>query len=212
VIISFFGPDGSGKTTLSKTLKEYISRRGYKTRHIRLRSHHLAMYILLTMIRKLGLVPHTYSPRILTYNIKRYFNNRTLFIYLELINIVIWLMINVKIRSLFTRSVVIAERYIPDFIVDMLLLSPNKKTLDLLIRTLTPFMRDTIKILLYAMSEDMLKRKKDEELSSRYLNAQLFLYTIVARRLGVDLVLNTSKYDKDTSFTKIKQLLSKWQL
>jgi len=212
VIISFFGPDGSGKTTLSKILKEYISRRGYKTRHIRLRSHHLAMYILLTIMRKLGLVPHTYSPRILTYSIKRYFDNSRFFIYLELINIIVWVMINVKIRGLFTRTVVIAERYIPDFIVDMLLLSPNKKTLDLLIRTLAPFMKDTIKILLYATPDDMLKRKKDEELSRRYLNAQLFLYTIVARRLGVDLVLNTSKYDKAASFTKIKQLLTKWQL
>jgi len=212
VIISFFGPDGSGKTTLSKTLKEYISRRGYKTRHIRLRSHHLAIYILLTMLRKLGLIPHTYSPRILTYSIKRYFNKRRLFIYLELINVVIWVIINIKIRSLFTRSVVIAERYIPDFMVDMLLLSPNKKTLDILTRILAPFMRDTIKILLYATPDDMLKRKKDEELSRQYLSAQLLLYTIVARRLGVDLVLNTSKYDKDTSFTKIKQLLSKWQL
>jgi len=212
VIISFFGPDGSGKTTLSKTLKEYISRRGYKTRHIRLRSHHLAMYILLTIMRKLGLVPYTYSPRILTYSIKRYFDNSRLFIYLELINVIVWVMINVKIRGLFTRSVVIAERYIPDFIVDMLLLSPNKKTLDLLIRTLAPFMKDTIKILLYATPDDMLKRKKDEELSRQYLNAQLFLYTIVARRLGVDLVLNTSKYDKTVSFTKIKQLLTKWQL
>jgi len=212
VIISFFGPDGSGKTTLSKTLKEYISRRGRKTRHIRLRSHHLAMYILLTIMRKLRLVPHTYSPRILTYSIKRYFNNSRLFVYLELINVVIWVMINVKIRNLFTRSVVIAERYIPDFIVDMLLLSPNKKTLDLLIRTLTPFMRDTIKILLYATPDDMLKRKQDEKLSRRYLNAQLLLYAIVARRLGVDLVLNTSKYDKTASFTNIKQLLTKWQL
>jgi len=204
-MIMFFGPDGTGKTTLASLLEAYLRSRGYKVNRIRLRSHHLAMYVLISLLRKLKLIPNTNSPRILSYSLRRYFKNSKALIYLEAINVILWILVNVKLRNLFNGNVVtIAERYVPDFIADMILVSSEYTFPRALLKILKSLMKNSVKIFLYAQFEDILDRKRDEELSFTYLTALTRIYASVLPYVGVDVYLNTSKLNKFESFLRIK--------
>jgi len=208
MMVVFFGPDGTGKTTLSRMTEIYLARKGYHISHIRLRSHHLVMYLLVLVMKKLKLIPNTSSPRILSYSLRRYFKHSMVFIYLELVNVIVWIFINVKVRRVFLGSnIIIAERYIPDFITDMLLISPRTNFLYFLTRLLDPLLRNAVKINLYADPSDILSRKRDEELSYCYVKALIRLYRLVSIFLGIDLYINTSRESKAESFTRIRDLL-----
>jgi len=207
MIIAFFGPDGTGKTTMAKMLKMYLIEKGYRVSYVRLKSHHLAMYLLLATLKKFNIIPNTNSPRILDYSLKRCFSRSKLFIYLELLNVIIWIFINIKIREMFKKRIIVAERYIPDFIVSMLLITPSRNTLYLLLRILRPLMRGTIKIFLYASSDDILHRKRDELLSEKYVNILIRKYSLVSSFFGTDLRINTSKYSKIEAFQQVKKLI-----
>jgi len=211
MMVVFFGPDGTGKTTLSRITEAYLVKKGYRVSHIRLRSHHLAMYLLVSVMKKLKLIPSASSPRLLTYSLRRYFKHSRIFTSLELINVVIWVFVNVKIlgKMFFRNNIIVAERYIPDFITDMLLISPRTGLLHFLARLMAPLMGNTIKIGLYANISDILSRKIDEELSYCYADALIRLYSLVSIFLGVDLYINTSKYNREKSFALIKNLLEK---
>jgi len=207
MIVAIFGPDGTGKTTLAKMITRYLSSKGIKIAYIRFKSHHLAMYLMIRFLQKLSLIPLTNSPRILDYMLKRYFGRSRLYPYLELINGITWLFINVKVRKVLGVDVVVSERYIPDFLVSILIISPNKRLLNNLYRILKPFMQNTVKIFLYADVDDMLDRKKEEMLSRAYVYDLLRLYMYVAKIVGVDIYVNTSKHDKNEVFQVAKEFI-----
>jgi len=208
IMIMFFGPDGTGKTTLAGLLEAYLRSKGYKVRRIRLRSHHLAMYVLISLLRKLKLVPNTNSPRILSYSLRRYFKNSRVFMYLEAINVILWILMNVKLRNLLSGNVVtIAERYVPDFIVDTILVTSEYSFPHALLKILGNLMKNSVKIFLYAQFGDVLNRKKDEVLSVTYLAALTRIYASILPYIGIDMCLNTSKYNKLESFLLIKNIV-----
>jgi len=190
MMVAIFGPDGTGKTTLAKMITRYLSSKGIKTAYIRFKSHHLAMYLMIRFLQKLSLIPLTNSPRILDYTLKRYFGRSRLYPYLELINGITWLFINVKVRKVLGVDVVVSERYIPDFLVSILIISPNKKLLNNLYRILKPFIQNTVKIFLYADVDDLLR-----------------LYMYVAKIVGVDIYVNTSKHGKNEAFQVAKEFI-----
>jgi len=208
MMIIFFGPDGTGKTTLARLLEAYLRSKGYRVRRIRLRSHHLAMYVLISMMRRLKLIPSTYSPRILSYSLRRYFKNSKVFMYLEAINVILWILVNVKLKSLFDRNAItIAERYVPDFIADMILVTSNYSFPRILLKILRNLMKNSIKVFLYARFEDILNRKRDEALSTEYLVALTRIYVSILPYIGVDMYLNTSKHNKFESLLAIKNVV-----
>ena len=208
MIIAFFGPDGAGKTTLAKLLATYFAIKKYKVSYIRFKSHHLAMYFLLRFLQKLNIVPNTSSPRILDYSLRRYFNRDKLFLYLEIINAIIWLITNIKLRKMIKGGVIVAERYIHDFIVSMLLLGSDKSTLYRLLKIMKLFMNDTIRVYLCASPVDILGRKRDELLSINYVNILVHLYLLAIRFLGVDLYINTSRHNRLEAFQQIRDFIT----
>ena len=207
MIIAIFGPDGTGKTTLARMLERYLSSKEIRTSHIRFKSHHLVMYLKLLFLQKVGAIPTTHSPRILDYSLKRYFSKSNLYLYLELLNAIIWLFVNIKLRKVFGVKVIIAERYVPDFLVSVLIISPNRRILNSFSRILQPFMHNTIKVFLYSSVNDILNRKKDELLTRSYIYSLLRLYMHVIKILGVDLYINTSKYSRIEAFRIVKEFI-----
>lgn len=207
MIIAFSGPDGAGKTTLAKMLARYLVKRKHQVSYIRFKSHHLAMYLLLRLLQKLKLIPSTNSPRILDYSLKKYFSQSKLLVYLELANAILWLLLNINLRRIISRKVIIAERYIPDFIVSMLLIAPNKNLLYQLIKILKPWTHGTVKIFLYANPTNILYRKKDEQLTTKYVNILLRLYSLVSSLIGADSYINTSRYNTMGTFQQVKKLI-----
>jgi len=210
MIIVLFGPDGSGKTTIARMLMSYLSSRGIKASYVRFKSHHLVMYLILSFLRKLSLIPSTNSPRILDYSLKRYFNKSKLYVFLELINAIVWLVVNVMLRKLVGERVIVADRYVPDLIVSMLIIAPNKSILINLSKILKIFMQHTVKVFLYTDVNVALNRKKEELLSYTYITILLRLYMHVIRIFGVDLHINTSRYSKDESLELIKSLIESY--
>lgn len=211
-MIIFFGPDGSGKTTLARILAKYLLSKGVKIEYIRLKSHHLTMYLLIRLLYKIGVIQSMSSPRILDFTLKKYFGNSKLFIYLELVNVVTWLIINLKIKQLFRKKIIVADRFIPDFLVSMLFMYPNPKILKILYRILEYFMRDSVKIFLYSNIIEALNRKKEELLSYNYMKNLLHLYVEVVSLIGVDLIINTSKHSVYESFELIRDYLRSRQV
>src|SRR5438445_8047330 len=51
-LVSFFGPDGSGKTTQAKMLAEHLGARGVKVRLAWIRSKHTLAYLVLSAMRR----------------------------------------------------------------------------------------------------------------------------------------------------------------
>src|SRR5438445_11343811 len=51
-LVSFFGPDGSGKTTQAKMLADHLRARGVKVRLAWIRSKHTLPYLVLSAMRR----------------------------------------------------------------------------------------------------------------------------------------------------------------
>ena len=209
MIVAFFGPDGVGKTTLAKLLARYLLSRGFNVYYVRFKAHHLGMYLLIKFLQQIGIIRNINSPRILNCALKRYFNKSKMFVYFELLNGIVWLLLNIKLKALLTgKKIIVAERYIPDFITSTLLISPNKNTFNRLLRILKPFAHGVVFIFLYANVSDILKRKREELLSYSYIKTLLHAYMFTAIFINVDLHLNTSKYDINKSFYLVKKIIN----
>ena len=61
-LLSFFGPDGSGKTTQAKMLADHLRARGSKVSLAWIRSKHTLAYLVLSAIRRLSPGSVTMSP------------------------------------------------------------------------------------------------------------------------------------------------------
>ncbi|WFO75980.1 hypothetical protein J4526_03800 [Desulfurococcaceae archaeon MEX13E-LK6-19] len=111
VLISFCGPDGVGKTTMYRMLKHVFQlyAKIYKVDYVWLRSPHTFAFILYNFYRKIG-----YARPILKTKVSKY-----LWIYIEFVSILPKL-IMILIKQLCTKRIIIAERYLLDSIVTIL--------------------------------------------------------------------------------------------
>ncbi len=201
-IIAFYGPDGAGKTTTAILVARLLSMRDYRVSIIRLREHHLLMYLLIRFLQRTGLLPKTCSLRELDYKfISLIRKSLKVIIFLEWINAIAWIILNVGLRKML-GYVIVAERSIPDFIVSLRMLSLNTLNRDsLLIKILDNITYKTKSIYLYARPNILLKRKTKEKLTRDYINYLISEYTFLAvkyRSLSID-----------TSSTSPKDIVSK---
>jgi GTPase SAR1 family protein len=160
-LIVVFGPDGAGKTTLSKLLIAKLRERGYDAVYLKMRVHHLFMYLILRLLQHVGVVPRSHSPRILDFALRRIFGKSAIYPLLETVNILIWYIIRVG-PLLALNKTIVADRFSPDAIVSLSIISDKlNKTI---IKLLLSLCKDSYGIYIYATPDLILKRKKDEEL------------------------------------------------
>jgi len=192
-LIVVFGPDGAGKTTLSKLLIAKLRERGYDVVYLKMRVHHLFMYIILRLLQYVGAVPRSHSPRVLDFALRRIFGKSAIYPLLETVNILIWYIVRVGLLLALNKTIV-ADRFSPDAIVSLSIISDKlNKTI---IKLQLLLCKDSYGIYIYATPDLMLNRKKDEELSTLYLKYQLLLYRniikILKRYMKNIIIINTS--------------------
>jgi len=208
MIIAFFGPDGAGKTTHSRLLGQYLKKRGFKVALVRLKSHHMGMYLLLRLLYLLNIIPRTNSPKTHYYSMRRIFGRSRIFPFLEVLNMLPWLLFNIELR-LATKHIIIAERYLPDFLVALNLITSHREYL-----CRTPLLKafilkylcrnDTFYIYLKAKPGILCERKKNEELTQNFITANLSLYQKIYEFLSAH-KCKTSLLCIDTSSQPIMQ-------
>ncbi|MEM4603656.1 MAG: hypothetical protein QXM12_01350 [Nitrososphaerota archaeon] len=122
-LIYILGPEGAGKTTIARLLSHYIrSRWTDKVKITEIRSSHLYVYLLKSLLMKLGRVEYYKYPRdVLIRRIDRLYLGRIIrfLLFAELTAIIVQALIKVRLYLLLGH-VVICTRYVIDSVVDLL--------------------------------------------------------------------------------------------
>mgnify|MGYP000722278044 CR=1 FL=1 len=187
MIVAFCGPDGSGKTTHARLIYHTLCSKHVRVRYARLRSHHMIMYMVIKFLQLCGVLPRTSSPMELDFSIRHKFSKaRSLLALLELVSAISWIILNIKLPKALGYSIV-AERYIPDFLVSLRILTPNHKMkITRLANSLMKRLcRNAIIIFLYSEPPILVERKRDEKITKYYAEYLLKIYREVLSELKV---------------------------
>ncbi|MEM3449032.1 MAG: hypothetical protein QW193_01680 [Nitrososphaerales archaeon] len=120
-IVIFFGPQGSGKTTLIEFIGRELKKKGFKVRKVEIMYNHLFAYIMYKLLIQLGFyeiytIGHNKLKRVKRTLLRRL---GTLWLYLNLISTLLLVFIRVWV-PLHLGYVVLAERYITDTYVSLI--------------------------------------------------------------------------------------------
>lgn len=197
-IIVFYGIDGSGKSTLVKILSTML-RKNYYVKIIKLRGHHTVMYVILRFLLFLKGLNYTFLQNklvYLNYIIRCYFKNKQLYIFLEILGVIIWFFWNLLPNIYLCRNnkcVIIADRYLPDFAVLLAFTTEIKKRKMIrIIKFLEKIPRiKPIYFHIYLNPKIALDRKKDEDLVISFCSFMDSRYQYISKQLN-SIVINTS--------------------
>ena len=209
-LIILFGPDGAGKTTIAIELIKKLKELNYQAIYIKMKSHHLFVYVFLKLLQKMNKIPNTHSPCLIDYSLRAIFRDNNMYVFLEMFNILIWYFIFV-LPHLKRGKTIVADRFAPDSVVSLNIVSNNVN--NVLERILLRLCKDSIAIYVYAQPWTLLMRKRDEDLSEVYLRYITKLYNKVARQVALIarnlVVIDTTSLPKqhlvDLIFNSIKK-------
>ncbi|WFO75983.1 hypothetical protein J4526_03815 [Desulfurococcaceae archaeon MEX13E-LK6-19] len=199
-IICFFGPDGSGKTTLARELAQLFAHKGIKTKISWMRGTHTFASVLARFLNKFKYFKGHDNPY---YGIKIPSNFVFLWQFIEVISIIpIWFF-----RYVFPRLlgyVVIGERSLVDFIVWMILTTHDYKFITSFLGKIILSLNNKLcqNIYITANKDILIQRRKDITIYT--IPMQLLLYDVIARNIKVP-IIDTS--NKDIS-SCMKELIS----
>jgi len=212
-LIILFGPDGSGKTTLTRGLIRELKKLNYNIVYIRMKSHHLATYLVLRLLQKLKYIPETSSPRIIDYNLRRIFGKSKMYLLLEFSSIMLWYLLFVKLR-LSRNGIVVADRFSPDSIASLHTIS--KSLPSIYRKILLNLCRKSIAIYVRSEPHVLLSRKAEENLSEMYLRYLLVLYDDIAREVALIakglLTIDTTSLPKSQSIRRVVKFTKRYLL
>ncbi|HEX69228.1 MAG TPA: AAA family ATPase [Candidatus Bathyarchaeota archaeon] len=196
-LICFFRPDGSGKTTLAKALAEELKSRGFNVRISWMRGTHTLASLLARFLSRFALFRGSDNPY---YGISIPNHARRVWQLIEFISVLPILLIRFMLPC-FLGYVVIAERYLPDFLVWVSLTTRNADYLKRLEARflLALSMKADVKVYVTA-SEAELAKRRGKEVSREFLSRQLKLYDKVAKIVRA--------YKIDTTQRSVEETLS----
>jgi len=207
-LIILFGSDGAGKTTLAKNIAVELQKLGYNVVNIKMKLHHLLMFLVLKFLQKINVIPQINSPRVLEYSLRSIFKNSKMFVFLEFLNIILWYIFFAAPKLRKKNVIVIADRFSPDSIVALSVITPRIP--QILEKVLLMLCRNAIAIYVYGDIKTLILRKREEMLSETYLKYIMVQYSRVLNMLKqISLKLDVIDTTKLTEFQASQLLLEK---
>jgi len=178
MIICFFGPDGSGKTTLAKALAREIEDCGFKVRISWMRGTHTLASLLARLLSRFAIFRGSGNPY---YGISIPNSMKRVWQLVEFVSVLPILLVRFMLPR-FLGYIVIAERYLPDFLVWVTLTTREIGYLRSLEARfiLALIMKVDVKVYVTA-SKTELARRRGGEVSHEFLRRQLRLYDNIAK-------------------------------
>ena len=197
-ILSLFGPDGVGKTTHARLLTLELMRKGYRVKRVWVKNNHTIAYLVVSLLkfiskRSVVMLP---SKAILTNILAQSRLGRKLWLWIDFIGVVVKLIFGVYIFKLL-GYIIIADRYLPDTIVSMIItLNEPKAMKSLPIKfIISRIIKDRINLVMLDRSYEHIKNSRDWVEPPALICYQRALYRIIAKIINAPIVST----DKDIS-------------
>ena len=180
----FFGPDGSGKTTHSRLLSNFLKKKGYRVCNVRIRANHTISFMLIKILQELGLVSQNVFFDGFDAKLAR--KLAKLWPFIEFASIVPLVILRVYL-PLKLGCIVICERYVIDTIVSVAYLFNNPGlTTGFVDKILLGFIPEESAIVYLTAEENLLlSRRRDEPVTYSFIRFQTLMYNSYAKRLNV---------------------------
>jgi hypothetical protein len=187
-VIFFFGPDGSGKSTISKSVATILTKYGLKVKISWMRGSHTLASILARCLHRIDGFRGSDNPY---YKIRIPPKLRRLWQTIEFVSVLPILLVKFILPNLL-GYVVVAERYLPDYIVWISLTTRDMTYENSIVAKFFKALanRAMIRIYMTASLEELYKRRPI--IDSLPIEHQLTLYEDLAVELGA-LKLDTTK-------------------
>jgi len=204
MLICLFGPDGSGKSTLAKALAERFDKNKLKVRVSWMRGSHTLASLLARLLSKFSCFKGFDNPY---YQISIPRNFKRFWQFLEFISLLPILLARFLLPKMM-GYVVIAERYLPDFIVWVSLTTRDANYLRRLEAKFMLALSMKVNVRVYVTaSEAELAKRRSGEVDREFLSRQLKLYDRMAKLVGAYKIDTTGRSVEET----LNELLSHWQ-
>ncbi|MGD0329215.1 MAG: AAA family ATPase [Nitrososphaeria archaeon] len=194
-IICFFGPDGSGKTSLARTLATNLQGKGYKTKLSWMRGSHTIASVIARFLRKFAIFKGEDNPYYQITIPKKFLPIWKL---IEFISVIPIILLRFVIPNLL-GFIVIAERYVPDFIVWVTLTTNDlnycKSFSSRFLNALA--LKSKARIYITAEYRELIKRRNGIDYLS--LQRQLIIYEKLAKILNAFKLDTTKKSVEESS-------------
>jgi len=194
-ILYFFGPDGSGKTTIATTLAKKLRKECSKVKLSWMRGTHTLASMLAVFLTKFPTFRGSDNPY---YGISVPNRMKRLWQIIEFVSMLPILLTRFTIPSLI-GYVIVAERYLPDFLIWVSLITRDEDYLKRLEARflLALSMKANVKVYVTASEAELAKRRSGE-VNRNFLSRQIKLYEELAKIIGACKIDTTGRSIKET--------------